>query len=693
MKVLKLIFASFLAQLILISAALADPAGAPGLPHRWGPAAKEALGTAYEGNSAASPVWFTVAQGILTEVFYPTVDQAQVGDLQFLVSDGKSFFSEQKRDTRYHVLYENEGMAVHISGEEKSGKYSYDQWIVTDPSAPVVRVRISFHWNLPGLRAYVLFKPAINNTGSQNLAYATRNGLFASRRTYYLETTTIAAVVSSTPFQSVSAGYVGFSDGWQDLSKNFRLTQTSPQAGPGNIAMTGELSGGAGSEFTVDLALSFGESQSEAQTYAQTSLSVPFDQIRSAYESGWQQYLHKLEANVRNGRFFFESPFVRRSAQIIKMHEDKANRGAIVASLSKPGIPDSENALDGVGGYHLVWPRDLYHAAMGLLAAGDHQTPVSVLQYLTTHQNLDGSWSQNFWVNGTPYWHGLQMDEVSFPILLAGHLKSRGVHSLLGTELEMVRKAGNFLISHGPITQEDRWEEIGGYVPNTIAAEIAALRMATSLTGDPSYSQVANEWQSMLERWTLVPNGPLGQNYYIRVSLSGHPENPEPIGIANGGGTAFASEVIDGGFLDLVRMGVREPKDPRILNTLRIYENPQFGIVDSDPAESSALTFRRYSRDAYGYNHIGGFWPLLAGELGDYAVMAGDLSRASAQLFIMEKSASATGLLPEQTLAAPSTDAEVGLGVAQPLVWAHAEDILLHRSIEEGKLFDAPRAP
>src|SRR6185437_12640074 len=83
---------SVLFVLVATTLASADPAGAPGIPHLWAPADKEAIGTAYESSTASSPVWFTVAQGILSEVFYPTVDLAQIGDLQFLVSDGTSFF-------------------------------------------------------------------------------------------------------------------------------------------------------------------------------------------------------------------------------------------------------------------------------------------------------------------------------------------------------------------------------------------------------------------------------------------------------------------------------------------------------------------------------------------------------------------------------------------------------------------------
>jgi glucoamylase len=666
----------------------ADPAGAPGIAHRWEPARKQAVGTAYEASGASSSVWFTLAQGILTEVFYPSPDQAQVGDLQFLVSDGQSFFSDQKGDTVSDVSYVDEGMTVLVKGKEKQGRYTFQQEIITDPAAPVVRIRTTFHWNQPGLRLFVLFKPAIGNTGAQNLAIASEDALFATKDNAHDSEQTWAALIPSIPFKTVSTGYVGFTDGFQDVSKNYHLTVVDHEAGPGNIALTGEIPTGRDEDFTYEVALGFGSEQDEAQTFAKTSLQVPFDQVKTSYEQGWHSYLSDLQKNVADKRFFGESTFARRSAQIIKMHEDKLNRGAIVASLSNPSIPGSDTAPDGTSGYHLVWPRDLYHAAMGLLAAGDLTTPVDVLHYLQSHQKKDGSWAQNFKVDGTAYWLGLQMDEVSFPILLASQLQSRGVYNLSSTDLDMVKKAASFIMSHGPATQEERWEEMGGYSPDTIAAEIAALRQASLLSQDESYSVVATQWQSMLERWTLALSGMWGENYYIRISPNGTPENSETINIPNGGGTAFSTDIIDGGFLNLVRMGVRSANDPRILTTLKIYDNPTSGISQADN-RFNGMTYRRYTRDGYGESGLGGFWPLLAGERGHYAILAGDLNQARAQLFVVEKSANPSGLIPEQTISATS---ETGLGVACPLVWAHAEDILLHRSIEEGTVFDAPRS-
>src|SRR5512135_1665266 len=68
--------------------------GGPGGEPRWTRSDKDGVGTAY---SALSRVWFTVSKGILNEVYYPTIDRPQIRDLQYLVSDGETFFSDERQ--------------------------------------------------------------------------------------------------------------------------------------------------------------------------------------------------------------------------------------------------------------------------------------------------------------------------------------------------------------------------------------------------------------------------------------------------------------------------------------------------------------------------------------------------------------------------------------------------------------------
>lgn len=701
---------------LLILAALlnlahaSDAPGKPGIPHTWAPALKQAVGTSYESStSPKSPVWFTLAQGILTESAYPTIDQPQMGDLQLLVTDGKSRLSEQRRDVISEVRYAPQGATVEVRGVDRDGWYSFEQQIVTDPEFPVIRIRTLFRPAKPGLRVHVLFKPAHQNTGADDIAWSDSQALLSEARTSTLTPPfpvrkfdpAGAAVVTSTGFLQTSAGYVGTSDGWQDLQKNFRMTQRHLQAGPGNVALLGELKlPGLRLEspepllpVAFEFALGFGPDARTAAQHARQSLAnAPFEQVRESYEAGWRNWFRSLDSQGRAMLSRHEGS--RLSALVIKMHEDKLNRGAIVASLSKPGIPDSDRASDSLGGYHLVWPRDLYHAAMGLLAAGDLATPRSVLDYLVKTQKIDGSWHQNFWTDGSPYWTGQQLDEIAFPILLTHQLIKQGVlrGELLNPSIRaLVLKAARFIVKNGPRSQQDRWEEIGGYIPSTLAAQISALAAASLILPEhPEFAKISRAWNSRIEEWTFVKTSQTGNNYYLRTSPGGKPNDREDLDLANGAGRAMASAILDGGFLELVRLGLRSADDWRIQSTLQLYEDAEYLDIASktDPG-TGARGYRRYNRDFYGEKRVGGYWPLLAGERGHHALANGDLPRARAQLNLLESQTLPSGMIPEQTRTVASP-ADAGLGVACPLVWAHAEALRLRRSVRDGQVFDQP---
>lgn len=300
-------------------------------------------------------------------------------------------------------------------------------------------------------------------------------------------------------------------------------------------------------------------------------------------------------------------------------------------------------------------------------------------------QREDGSW-RPLTLEKEPRQFKVAMDEIALPILLAYHLQRHGHIQLKTNELEMVRKSASFILSHGPSTELDRWDSASGFIPSTLAIEIAALRAATELTKDPAPANIADHWQSQIEKWTLAQQGPLGENYYLQNRstplhplTTQQPSDPltDPSHPAIGIGPITPESLVDGGFLDLVRYGVREPHDTRILNTLRLYDNPSLGIT-------TGLHYHRHTLDTQGPGQKQGAWPVLAGERGMYAIASRDFERARSQLHALENSASENGLIPAQT--------QAGLEVACPLMWAHAEDILLHRSIEEGIVFDQPNS-
>ncbi|MFN8627062.1 MAG: glycoside hydrolase family 15 protein [Candidatus Binatia bacterium] len=445
--------------------------GFPGIPPRWTSSAKVGVGTAA---SRGSLVWFTLSHGIVNEVYYPQIDQANTRDFGFLVTDGVSFFSEEKRATTSEVSAMAPGVpGYHLRNTCVQGRYRIDKTVITDPQRDVLLQRVAFAPLLGRIADYQLFAllaPHIGNAGSGNDGWAGEYCevpmLFAARGD------TTLALACSTPFCGRSCGYVGYSDGWQDLSRHKRMTWFYPRATNGNIALTAGIdmftSGGV-----CVVALAFGRNAAEAGHRARAALLQDFDHLVAAYVRGWEA----LQARCGNLQPVGapERALYRVSTAVLKTHEAKNFPGGMIASLSIPW--GAARGDDDLGGYHLVWPRDLAESAGGLLATGDVESAQRALTYLMATQIADGHWPQNVWLDGTPYWNGLQMDETAFPILLADII--RRVDALNGLDpWPMVQRAASYLVRNGPVTQQDRWEEDGGYSPFTLAVEVAALLAA-----------------------------------------------------------------------------------------------------------------------------------------------------------------------------------------------------------------------
>lgn len=679
--------------------------GAPGLPATWASARKQAVGTALGEHSR---VWFTVAEGVLTEVYYPNVDCPNQRDLQLLITDGGELFHEERRDLLHEIEWLEDGIpAFRIVSRDPAGRYRLVKTICTDPEADCVLVHVAFEPLVEAARHYRLFllwAPHLGNQGADNHGVTYHDNtecdwLVAWRNTYY------AAITATVPFSRMSVGYVGHSDGWQDVHRHRRMEWVFPAAGPGNIALTAELDLPPNNEFT--LCLGFGGSERAAIDAASDCLHRRgFTSVLKAYMDGWRDYqagLLDLAAHSGDGGRLY-----RRSVAVLRTHMDKQQPGAGVASLSIPW-GETVRADEPSGGYHLVWPRDLYQHAMGLFAAGDRETPVEVLHYLRSRQQDGGHWLQNFWVDGRPYWEGLQLDEVGYPVLLAQRLWQEGL--LDEVPYPLVQRAADFLVGHGPLTPQDRWEETRGYSPHTLAVVVAALYAAAIVAEAAgkapqaaTYRSVAQGWARRIEDWTFTDCGRL---------LPGHPEHYERIAqipsadtgehlpecrvflpIRNLPPEATYSQsqccVVDGGFLELVRLGLRAPDDPHILKTLPVWD----GLCRRDTPCGPA--WYRYNGDGYGEHEDGSpfdgsgrgrLWPLLTGERGHYELAAG--RDPLPYIRAMECFANEGGLLAEQVWD-DGPRAGRGTGSATPLVWAHAEYVRLLRSRRDGAVFDRP---
>ena len=692
---------------------MSNPPGRPGIKPRWTSSAKSGVGTAINPESR---VWFSVACGILDEIYHPFIDRATTRDFGFLVADGKEFFSEEKCDTNHEIRPLQQGVAGYrLINTCKQGRYRITKSIVTDPKRDVLLQHIKFEalkGNISDYTLYALVNPHLDNHAMGNDGwvgdYCGVPMLFAQRDAIVL------ALACSEGWIARSCGYVGKSDGWQDVHAHKKMTWEYPHAKRGNIALTGAIDLAACQGEAV-IALGFGRNHYEAGQQARASLLCRFDDIEKRYIEGWQRYQENCRALTTEKKGNFD--LYRVSTAVLKAHGSKQFPGGLIASLS---LPWGEAKGDGdLGGYHVVWPRDQVEAAGAMLAVDDTDAAQQTLFYLMCTQNVDGHWPQNMWLDGKAYWPGLQADETAFPLLLADALRRR--NALGGLFVwPMVKLAARFLLQNGPVSPQDRWEENSGYSVFTLATEIAAMLAAADFAdeaNEPDLARFLREtadcWNSQIEDWTYVRDTELAKRvgvdgYYIRIAPEDLLDHDGPadcvVKIKNhpGGSKAFpASEIVSVDALALVRFGLRTADDPRILNTVKMIDATLKTATQTGPV------WHRYTHDGYGEKEdgsafdgsgIGRGWPLLAGERAHYELAAGNGGEAEHLLEIIGAQTSPGGMIPEQvwdTQDIPEHQLTNGhpSGSGMPLVWAHSEYLKLARSLEDGAVFDTPPQP
>ena len=533
-----------------------------------------------------------------------------------------------------------------------------------------------------------------------------------------------SALGASIPYQAnmTGSGFVGQNDGWTDLKgtsncgsstcPDYTMNDTYSVASNGNTAQAGllDLSNGGtvntqtSNLLTFNMVLSFGQtngSTSAASSAEQTLVGTLGDNstMLNTYVSQWNTFDNGLKAppavgstqtiqQARQQEYYL-------SANVLKASQDKQT-GAFIAGL---GTPWGDSTGDGNGGYHLVWERDMYEFASALIVAGDTADPIRAVHWaFNTQQQSDGHFPQNSFVNGTPYWNGIQMDEQSFPIMLAWKL---GITDS-SDYTNHIKPAANYIVQHGPTTGQDRWEENGGYSPSTIAAEIAGLVTAADIArinGDTSsqtlFNNTADSWQSQIVNWTFTTTGPIGNGHYFeRIDSDGNPNDSNTINIANGGGSYDERSIVDSGFLELVRQGVMPASSTYITQSLAAVDATIKQTINGNDY------WYRYNHDGYGETAsgsnytgagMGRLWPLLSGERGIYTIANG--GSGDAALTAMMASANSTGMIPEQVwnTSAPSgyTPGTPTKSI-NPLNWAMGEFITLLVSTSSHTIADVP---
>jgi glucoamylase len=691
--------------------------GWPGIPSRWTSAAKTGVGTAF---NVASKVWFTLSHGTVNEIYYPQVDQACTRDMEFIVTDGKDFFSEEKRDTISQIETFEEGVPGYkVTNTCKEGHYRIEKEILTDPTRDTFLQRIKFvplKNDSNNYKLYVLLAPHISNFGAGNSGWFDH---YKGMPMLFAERNNALALACSIPWKKASVGFVGTSDGWQDLKNHKKMLWQYKRALNGNIALVAEidLKEARENDNEIIIAVGFGRCSAEAGQRARGSIVEGFDAAKKLYIEEWQNWqkdLFNLKATRKTTGNLY-----RISTCILRTHESKRHPGGFIASLSIPwGYSRGD---DDLGGYHLVWPRDLVHTAGGLLAAKANADATRVLNYLMVTQEEDGHWPQNMWMDGFPYWNGVQMDQAGSPILLMDLASREGVIATADLKFlwPMVKKAASYLVCHGPKTDQCRWEENSGYTPYTLAIEIAALLIAADyaeVNKEPKLAQYLREtadfWNESIERWVYVTGTELAkrvgvEGYYVRVASSEDKNGnlPDPakdtVTINNrrpGENKIKAADLVSVDALALVRYGLREAHDPRIVNTIKVIDE----LIKLETPFGPC--WYRYNNDGYGEHEdgspfdgvgIGRPWPLLTGERAHYEIAAGDIKAAERLMKTMESFANEGGMFPEQIWDAddiPSKELYYGkaTGSAMPLAWAHAEYIKLGRSLKLKQVFDMP---
>ena len=681
--------------------------GAPGAMSYFDLARKDCVGTSA---GTQSKVWYTVANGVLSDTYEPTIDNTNVSTLQYVVTDGSTFTDLQTRDMTYTVSADPTGMACTVTATDAQHGYQLTTTYVTDTASDTVlmHTRLSAlpgsRTNVSDLQLYARLDAHVNgnggggaqNAGGNTGVVATSDGAQvpvisstntvtnAVNRSYAVPT--YMALADSNPSPEASVGYAGTSsDGLTQLDSSHALTPYG-SAPDGHVVATQELA--PGKDGSITLALGFGRTQASALSTAQSSLSRPFALQEVKYLAGWISYdagLNRPPAHYPGepasavlglGQHYYLS------ANVLKASEDKTFPGAIVASLASPwgqSVPAGTEANGEpayFGSYREVFSRDTYEAFTGLLADGDLATARAAVRFLFDRQQLpDGAMPRNSLLNGqaAPDTGGLQLDEAAYPILMDLQAGLAGDASLWA---DHVRPAADFLVAHGPSDGNERWEEQTGYSPSTIAAEIAGLTAASVIATDHGdqmrsrlYQATADFFQRSIKSWDVTTTGPDAPRYFVRLSKTGDPNAAISYGLGNGGPTVDQRSVIDGGFQELVRLGELPVSDPDIQASLGVLDNQ---ISVSTP---SGTGYYRYgtsaadgSADGYGDCYqpsqtscttpgapwpptdigTGHVWPVLSGERAESDVAEGQSSAAAALLNAILRFSSGVGLVPEQ---------------------------------------------
>ncbi|GAA0532884.1 glycoside hydrolase family 15 protein [Halorubrum ejinorense] len=748
--------------------------GPEAAPH-WTTGRKFGVGTPadYEAEDPV-PVWFTLTEGALTEARFPRIDVMNVRTFDFLVADPDSEYAVRTFKETDHVTTTEtverttepaaDDALAYVQTIRETGDGHGHTWTLsveyavdTDGTAILADVRFE------GSReydVYALVDATVANVGTDDRAERVDGDggshLLARKDDPDRDAGKLVddegepfdvalALASGDGFDWASALTAG-SEAVDTLFGDGERGAESSEA-VGNVVLAGLVGSGEAVRDTV--ALGFAESSDTAAALgeAEGALSRGFDEAANAYAETWRSWLADRELPDSVAGDADLAAQYRFALMTLAAVEDKRHDGAGIASPSVPWGETEYAAEDRGYGYNFVWSRDLYQVFTALVEIGELDRGAEALAYLyNTQQDDDGFLPQNTYIDGRTRWGGEQMDNIAFPSVMAWQLYEHGVTlDDAGYTYDQVSRSLDYIAANGPQTAQERWEEEAGYSPSSIAAEIAglvcgaalALAEADRLAGEGAeaagdedseslradalaWLSLADDWAAHVEEWTATATGTdrHGETpYYLRITADGDPESGRPRTIANDGPTYDEREIVDGGFLELVRLGIKPADDEAIRNSVSVVDDS----IRVDTPHGAA--WYRYVGDAYGEIAVGDpgapwagtgdgrgrLWPIFTGERGEYELRAradgpdafgGTDEEALEPETLLETMAGFgnSGLmLPEQVWDREHPtkygwEFGEGTGGATPLAWSMAGYIRLAHGVDAGEPVETPTA-
>jgi glucan 1,4-alpha-glucosidase len=729
------------------------PSGPESRP-RWTTGEKYGVGTvADHGNEDASKVWYTLTEGALTEVRFPRVDLMNLRTVDFIVADTdtKSTYTarthnetRQDDDTdtierRVDPTDEDALLFRHVISERGDGRGH--EWTLTveysiDPNHDAVLANVDFEAADDNeYEIYAVADIALTNTGNRDRGYRlgeSGNYHLAARDAEAYDTgseplladengdiySVAMAMTTSSRFDWATVGSAGSDHLSQLFSKGARPVPND-RLDDDNIVLAGRIGTG---DVEETVAIGFGENADTAAALgeAEGALARGYENVRSDYAETWDAFLADKpfpDAVSTDEQLLAQ---YKSCLMALRAVEDKTYMGAGIASPSVPwGEAVTADEPKGYG-YNFVWSRDLYQVFTVFEAVGDLKTATDALQYIFEYQQDDeGFIPQNTYVNGLTRWGGEQIDNISFPLIMAYQLAQNQIaFDEVDYDYINVKRSADYVARNGPATAQERWEEEAGYSPSSIAAEVAGLVCAADLAIDQDkpgdalpWLALADEWTDRVEEWTATKTGTelhTHTPYYVRVTRDGNPEAGHLRTLANAGPTLDEREIIDGGFLELTRLGIKSYDDEIINNSLTEVDE----TIRVDTPQGPA--FYRYNGDGYGEQGEeaegapwsvqtkgkGRLWPIFTGERAEYELLAGTDSgplEPLSMLRTMAGFANSGRMIAEQVWDRHieneyNWDIGEGTGAATPLAWSMAQFIRLAHSIDAGEPVEMPAA-